>query len=250
MDVSIITSIYKSELFLSKYLRRIKSFREKVIKHELNIEFILIANDISILEEKILKDRPITNFKILRVKRETLYASWNRGIREASADIIAFWNVDDIRFPKALFNGANEIKKGAGLVYFSFISFGVIKISLFIKKKRLPFLYVKKNNVPPYNRDLFMKGCICGPFFMFHRSIIDKIGPFDENFVVAGDFDWFAKAAFMNITFKAIRTIGGIFILHSGNISGSNSLIQAKENAEVTNRYFNKIHPEMVAVSE
>lgn len=246
MDVSIITSLYKSELFLSKYINRIEFFNKKISKYKIGIEFIIVANDISIEEENELAKCRLTNLKILRVPRETLYASWNRGIREASSDIISFWNVDDIRFPKALFNGVNEIQKGVGLVYFSYFIFGINKVTFFNKKIRLPFFIFRKVNAVPYNRELFMKGCLCGPFFMFHRTVIDKIGSFDETFIVAGDYDFFAKAAFNNILFKNNKSIEGIFIIHSNNICGLNSRIQSKENAEVLNRYFNKKHFENV----
>lgn len=235
--ISIITSIYKSELFLSKYLRRIESFQKKGIKLKLSFEFILIANDISIIEENILKEHQINNLKTIRVPRETLYASWNRGIREALSEIITFWNVDDLRFPKAILDGINEIQRGAELVYFSFIVLGMIKVSFFNKRIRLPYLFIKKINVVPYKRDLFIKGCMCGPFFMFQRSVFDKIGPFDETFNVAGDFDWFARAAFMNITFKEIRTTGGVFFTHSGNLTVTNTKVQADENNTILNRF-------------
>jgi len=235
--ISIITSIYKSELFLSKYLRRIESFQKKVAKLNLYLEFILIANDISIIEENILREHQINNLKTIRVPRETLYASWNRGIREASSEIITFWNVDDLRFPKALLKGIHELRKGVQFVYFSFILLGTIKMSVFNKRLNFPLPYIKKVMAVPYDRKIFMKGCLCGPFFMFHRSVFDKIGPFDEAFIVAGDFDWFARAAYMNVIFKEIRTIGGVFFTHSGNITVTNSSIQANENNVILKRY-------------
>lgn len=237
LRISIITSIYKSELFLSKYLRRIESFQKNGTKLNLNMEFIIIANDISSIEENILKNHQIANLKTIRVPRETLYASWNRGIREASSEIITIWNVDDIRFPKALLRGVYEIQNGGELVYFSFIIFGVIRYLFFKKKIRLPLLYIKKVTAVPYNRELFIKGCMCGPVFMFHRCVIEKIGFFDESFIVAGDFDWFARAAFMNIAFKGLRTTGGIFFVHSNNLSVANSKVQANENNTILNRY-------------
>lgn len=238
MDVSIITSLYRSEKFLPSYFRRIDSFARKVLKSDIDLEFILIANDLSIEEEKIIEKWHISNLKILKVKRETLYASWNRGILEASSEILVFWNVDDIRFPGALYRGIEEIRKGAQLVYFSFIMMGLSKISLFKRKVSAPFYNLKRIKALPYNREAFMKGCMCGTFFMFHRTVFETIGPFDESFVVAGDFDWFARAAFMNIRFKELSVIGGVFFTHSGNLTVKYSKIQADENNTVLNRYY------------
>jgi GT2 family glycosyltransferase len=237
MDVSIITSLYKSELFLSRYIRRIEFFNKKITKYKIGVEFIIIANDISVEEENELAKCRLTNLKIIRVPRETLYSSWNRGIRETSSDIIAFWNVDDIRFPNAFFNGINEIIKSSELVYFSFIVFGITKITIFKKRIKFPFFIFKISKAQSYNREQFMKGCMCGPFFMFHRKVFDKIGPFDDSFTIAGDFDWFARASFNNIKFKSIKQIGGVFFVHSNNISGINFQIHVNENEEVYNRY-------------
>jgi glycosyltransferase involved in cell wall biosynthesis len=238
MDVSIITSLYKSENFLPAYFRRIETFAKKVSRTNIDLEFILIANDINSEEEKIIVRWHIPNLKILKVNRETLYASWNRGILEASSDILVFWNVDDIRFPGALYKGIDEIGKGAQLVYFSFIMMGLSRILLFRRRISVPFYNLKRTKALPYNREDFMKGCMCGPFFMFHRTVFETIGPFDETFVVAGDFDWFARAAFMNIKFKELSVIGGVFFTHSGNLTVKYSKIQADENKTVLNRYY------------
>jgi glycosyltransferase involved in cell wall biosynthesis len=241
MDVSIITSLYKSELFLSKYIRRIELFNKKITKYQIEIEFIIIANEISVEEENELAKCRLTNLKILKVPRETLYSSWNRGIREASSGIIAFWNVDDLRFTKAFHSGVSQIRKGAELVYFSFIIFGINRVSFFKKRIRFPFLILRRVNAAPYNKELFMKGCMGGPFFMFHKRVVDKIGPFDESFTIAGDFDWFARASFSNIKFTGDKQIGGIFFVHSNNISGINHQIHVSENEEVSKRYSKKM---------
>jgi hypothetical protein len=240
MDISIITSIYKSESFLAKYLRRVESLQKNVQRFNMDSEVILVANDITHEEEELLIKNKITNLKIIRVPRETLYSSWNRGIREAKSEIIAFWNVDDIRFVKALVNGIRLIKNGRQLVYFSFISIGIMKYTLFNKKMTIQFPIFRKTKMVPYNRELFMKGCMCGPFFIFQRSLIDIIGSFDETFTIAGDFEWFARASYHNINFEGINNIGGIFYIHSANISGSNTNVHIKENSEVMDRYYAK----------
>jgi GT2 family glycosyltransferase len=240
MDISIITSLYKSERFLSRFISRIGSFNKSILKYNIETEYIIIANNTSNEEEIILARCRLPNLKIIRIPRETLYASWNRGIREASSEIIAFWNVDDIRLPGALYLGVDEIRKGAELVYFSFIIFGITRISLFNKRIKFPFLVFKRVKSIPYSRDLFIRGCLCGPFFIFNRNIIGKIGFFDESFTIAGDYEWFARASCNNIKFKNIDQTGGIFIVHSNNISGINHQIHVNENESVINKYLNK----------
>jgi GT2 family glycosyltransferase len=237
MDISIITSLYKSELFLERYLKRVRLLVRKIEESDLQIEFILIANSISKAEESILKKNNIPNIRVVRVQRETLYASWNRGIREATSGTIGFWNVDDIRFSTAIIKGFKEIKKGSQIVYFPFLILGISKILLFNKKISIPLLLFKIVKAIPYKRELFVTGCMCGPFFIFKKSILEYIGPFDESFIVAGDFEWFARAAFKNVKFATIKSCGGIFFTHYSNLTVKNPQIQTLENEIVLKRY-------------
>jgi len=208
-----------------------------MIKYDINLEFIIIANDITIEEEKILNRYRIENLILYKVPRETLYESWNRGISKARYNILTFWNVDDIRFPKAFEKGCSYINQGIQIVYFPFVLMGIRKVTFFQKRFTLRLFSLKFVKAVQFDKEVFMKGCMGGPFFMFHRSVIESIGFFDGTFIVAGDFDWFARAAYNNIVFKKIDKPGGIFFTHSGNLTVTNSKIQARENKRILGKY-------------
>ena len=89
------------------------------------LEIIIIANSPNKLEEECLNEIKlrIETAKIVKVARESLYASWNRGIKLSTGEAICFWNVDDIRFGRALIDGLRKIEKGADIVYFPFLIF-------------------------------------------------------------------------------------------------------------------------------
>ncbi len=36
---------------------------------------------------------------------------------------------------------------------------------------------------------------LAGPFFMFTPNIYNKVGSFDDRFLIVGDFDWCLRAA-------------------------------------------------------
>jgi hypothetical protein len=239
-EISVITSLYKSESFLRRYLKHAFALQRNLSSHGIITEFILIINDVNEKERMILESAEIKSLKCIYVPRETLYASWNRGVREASTNTILFWNVDDIRFSDAVLKGYNEIINGAQLVYFPFFIIGFTRVFIFKKRFRLPFFIFKKSKTVPYNRKQFMKGCMLGPFFMFHSKVFDQIGPFDETFTVAGDFDWFARAAYMNIDIKYLKNAGGLFLTHFKNITIIFSKLQAEENDLVLKRYYLK----------
>lgn len=237
-DLTIVTSLYKSEAFIEKYIKRAENFQLKLLKKGVTVEFVIIANDISDLENRLLLSCKIKNMKLIRVKLETLYASWNRGVREAESQAICFWNVDDIRFPKAIPLGLKELKKVANIVYFDFFISGWYKINKFRSFIKRPLLYMFKKVSPiEYNRKRFVSEMHCGPFFMFSKNAIITNGYFDEQFLIAGDFEWCARAAYNSLSFKKISCISGIFQYHGNNLSGSHKNQHIIENGLVILRY-------------
>ena len=47
----------------------------------------------------------------IKVPREGLYKSWNRGIKLAKGEYITIWNVDDIRYPESFKEQAQVMDK-------------------------------------------------------------------------------------------------------------------------------------------
>lgn len=232
--ITFITSLYKPERYLENYLKHISAF-SKVIS---NFELIIISNDTSDwtknkLEEFIDKNNATSWFRVFNVPRESLYASWNRGVGLAKNDIIGFWNVDDIRYPEAVADAVKLIKEnGAELVYFPFI------IKWYLNFFGLALLVKRKNIVPPvFDKREFTRSMHCGPFFVFKKSLYDEIGSFDEQFKIVGDFDWCIRAAKVSDKFARSDKIAGVFGRYYGsNLSGGNER-HAMENNLVYARH-------------
>jgi len=238
--ISIITSLYKSEIFLPDYIKNIQDFYSDLKNKGVSIELIIIANDISEKEKNILSSLIKTNWvRIIEIPRESLYSSWNRGIRESKFPVCTFWNVDDIRFSNAIIDGLKKIEEGKELIYFPFRYKRYIKI--------FNFKILAKNtiiNPPEFERETFSKGMNCGPFFMFTKKLYEKVGPFDESFKIAGDFDWCVRAAQVT-NFDLSREIAGIFTNEGTSLSGSKGNILQEENNRIyqKNGILNKIKP-------
>jgi len=233
-SITLITSLYKSEEYLKKYIRRIKKNADFLLKNNIDFEIVIISNDSTIDERQELEKFKNLNkwIKVFYVSREPLYASWNRGVELAKNEIIGFWNVDDVRYPEAVIDGIRLIGEGTELVYFPFWYLRYIRLlglRILVKKKLiLP---------PPFNRKEFTRSMHCGPFFIFTKSLYKKVGPFDEQFKIAGDFDWCVRAAKVT-EFKLSKEIAGKFIKDGSGLSGrqSNSL-QEVENNIIYKRY-------------
>lgn len=232
-SITIITSLYKSEKHLKEYLRRIKKIADFLSKDNIDFEIVIISNDSTVGEKQELEKFKNLNkwIKVFYVSREPLYASWNRGAEIAKNEILGFWNVDDVRYPKAIIDGIRLIKEGVELVYFPFI------IKWYINFLGFSFVVRRRIIYPPkFNREEFTRSMHCGPFFIFTKSFYRKVCPFDEQFKIAGDFDWCIRAAKIS-KFKLSREIAGEFSVYRSALSSGRNPLREAENNVIYKRY-------------
>lgn len=235
--ISIITSLYKSDKYLDVFSKHLENFANFLIKQGIAFELIAIANDPTEREKKFATDFQAKKwFKFVSVGREPLYATWNRGVELAGGEVIGFWNVDDVRYPEAIIDAQSLFTHGAELVYFPF------KICRYLKILGHYFLVYKKTvnaQIPEFtqaNRKDFLYHMNCGPFFMFTKTLYAKVGPFDEQFKIAGDFDWCARAAKISEKFVKSKIVAGEFRVDGGGLSSGWSEKQRVENDTVYRR--------------
>jgi len=113
-------------------------------------------------------------------KVDPIGTSMNRCIREASAELVTIWNVDDLRTPDSIEAQARLLlqQPDMGIVYGNFRvvrSFGATDGEL-----------VDVSSVPASE---LTRSMIIGPFFMFRKALCEKAGYFDEQLKQGADFD-------------------------------------------------------------
>jgi len=267
-SVSLITSLYRSDKYLAGYLDKVKSVLYFCDQKYLSVEVVLVCNDATPSEKRmveqlsnIFQDSERVSILPLFVPRETLYRSWNRGIKASSGGTVGFWNVDDIRYPEALVSGVELVRSGADLVYFPYWSirkrrrflFVNLILSRILRSERIVapgygrpiplrpyFLFNKIQRrlitPPDFEQNEFMRSFHIGPFFLFSRSFYEKVGPFDEQFRIAGDFEWQARAAKVG-NFTLSKDISGEYLTDQTGLSGTGHKIHYVENDVVYLRH-------------
>lgn len=216
MDITLITSVYRAEAHLPMYAARIQPVLSAVNAAGIQLELLIIANDATDTEKKLLADLP---GRVVHIPRETLYASWNRGIQLASADIFGFWNVDDERDGAALLASYRLLQQGHTLVD---TPFRVVNTDANFKAKRdyvhpvcfSPHIFTRKNPI--------------GPFALMRRDCYDQVGGFDEHFRIVGDLDWGGRAQQI-ARFVPLDFPGGTMHIHGNNLSSTGRPLQAVE---------------------
>lgn len=240
VKISVLTSLYRCEQFLESYFKYLSE-----INGTDKIEVLLLHNDPQENETEIIIRRlPKAPFvrHIIIPERESLYSTWNRGIRLAQGEYITVWNVDDVRFPNSILQQSQALDghPEAALAY------GDIWIS-----KIYGVCGSIKTDVPLYNENkFFFKSYGVSCFQMWRKSIHENIGYYDEQFRCVADFDFQIRAA---LHFPFVKTAAplGIYLEDQPHKLSANGL-QELENNIVYLRYgvYEKINPFTLGVSK
>jgi hypothetical protein len=233
ITATIITSLFNSELFLDQYL---KSLVEMGLSDD--IEVLLLFNQPNEREKEILNSYRLNkNIKIHVIdEREGLYATWNRGIRLAQGKYIGIWNVDDIRTKDGLYEQIKLLDEHSN-VYLAYGDFNIIN-SESTNNSELNHALDFNNYTKP-----FRTGYHIGCFQMWKKDVHEKIGYYDEQFKIAGDFDFQTRVA-QHFKMAKIKANLGLYLNNSKHKLSSQKQKQIIENNIVylRNYCFSKIN--------
>ena len=225
IHISVITSLYRCASFLQQFLlhyARIENIHE--------CELILIHNDPTDEELDIIEKfaQPRMHIVHIPVKREGLYASWNRAVKVAAGEYLAIWNVDDIRTTGSLIAQKAALEESnAAICYGDF--YGTRDYGPYAGK-----LY--QYPVYDYCKKEAFKRHIIGCFPMWRKTIHDQTGFFDEQFKLVSDYEFQLRVIRLFPLVKAAPVLG-YYLEHAGHKLSSNHRVQHRERTAVELRY-------------
>jgi len=183
MKVSAIVSTYNSQKYIVGCLEDLLS---QSIADE--IEIIVVNSGSQQNESEVVQkyQKRFPNIILIETKRETIYSSWNRGIKVASGEYISNANTDDRHNNKFFELLTQELDKDKtkALCYADFEVFVEQKEE---KKK------IGTHARGEYSRSRLLQTCFIGPQPVWRKAVHAEFGYFDESFVVAGDYDFWLR---------------------------------------------------------
>ncbi len=176
MKFSIITATYNSEKTIKDAINSVASQTYKNIEHII-IDGASTDNTLSVINENSGKIS-----KIISEPDKGIYDALNKGIKNASGDIIVFLHADDIYADNTVIEKAatlfSEKKTDSIFGDLQYVSKDdTNKIIRYWKSGEFTFSKLKKGWMPPH------------PTFFVRKEIYDKYGLFDTNFRIAADYD-------------------------------------------------------------
>ena len=218
--VSAIVSIFKSERFM-------KGLMEDLINQTLfkkgELEIILIDSNSPENEYLIIKpylDKYPNQIIYKRTeKRETLYKAWNRAIEISRGKYLTNANTDDRHRIDALELMARALDE--------YQEYDLIYPDLLITEIENETFEstnsIKRYEYPDYNLGTYLSNSIFGAIPMWRKSIHSKIGYFDENYKIGGDYEFFLRLAkeFNPVHFR--ETLG-LFLQGNNALTNQNNM--------------------------
>ena len=222
--ISSITPCYKMEAYLEKFLEELpnqENFDE--------IQIVLDHNDPTEKEiqwvHAFQKKHPDRLKHIITSPVEPIGTSMNTCIDQADGELLAIWNVDDLRTPWSLKEQSVLIDDEHGISHGNFIivnNFGGTT-GKFIDHTI-------------YSEREFTRGMVLGPFFMFKKSLVEKAGYFDEQLKSGADFDLAVRLA-ANTKVAVTEKVLGYYLDEGKGASTSGDGRQPLERTVVELRY-------------
>lgn len=235
--VSAIVPAFKTEPYLDTFL---DSIRNQSILDQL--EVVLDLNKPSPFELKVVERHKKILGKHLKViindEVNSISASMNNAILHSEGTFVAIWNVDDLRTDDSLEFQRNILVSDQDVV---------CAIGPYKKVKKFTETMGPIVDEIDLSPKAVLNGMHLGPFYMFRKSITNRIGFFDEQLRSGGDFDFAIRLARAGKIASAKGLLGWYLDAGLGASTRPNSL-QPIERTVIELRYgiFHKIDTDLV----
>lgn len=229
--VSVIVSIYKSELFIEGKLEDL--YNQTIFK---DLEIILINSGSPQNEEDIIKKfLHYKNVKYIKTKeRETIYKAWNRGIKASTGKYITNSNTDDRLKSDALERLSNFLERNIDIAlvyanqYYSFVP----------NETFVDSTNNKKLIAPDFNPILQIDRALIGSQPMWRSTLHFKDNLwFNEDLEVSGDHEFELEVGLRYKLFHLNEFLGTFYRSTKTNKSYENLQLTHSELRSIRLRY-------------
>lgn len=159
----------------------------------------------------------------------TIYGAWNKLLDVASTDYLVVANSDDSFYPHAIqrMQEALDDHPEIALVY----------PNADIVEEYGSGIPVGRFELPEFEVESMLELCYMGPMPMWRRSLHEKYGPFDSQMEVAGDYEFWLRAACAGEEFLHIPDSLGQYLSRPDSREHREPIRTLWETARAKSRY-------------
>lgn len=211
--VSVLVSAYNSAQFLRG---RLDDLMRQTAFQRGELEIIVINSASTDTTQAILEREYLPHITLIQTPfRESMYAAWNRGIRQARGRYIIPANCDDRLHPDACSILADYLDEypDVGMVCpDSYVTPtpNAVWSTEYELCSTSPYPEGRLNfpNVP------LSVACTIGNNPMWRKSLHEQHGLFDLSYLIAGDYEWALRLAAQGVAIARIPDVLGLFYFH------------------------------------
>ncbi len=162
----------------------------------------------------------------------------NKGLRQATGEIVAYINSDDVYFPYALATAAAAFKSNPDALWLCSPCLAQDERShttavLMPQVPQDPATWLFKPSGQPY--------CFPQPGVFLRKKLIDKLGEFREDLHYSFDYEYFQRILFAGLRPLELATTMAMFRVHAASKTGSSSAGFAADDMTVAELYFDRV---------
>ncbi len=221
--LTILASSYKAEKYLKEYFN---SAENQIFKDfEITCEAVQPSPQELKIFNKAVKKYSFINLKIHNEKI-SLPEAWNKSLNRSKSELICIWNLDDLRTIDSLLKMVNVFQQDKS-IEFLYGNYTVVN-----KFKKTRGNYINESG----RENELKKSMILGPFFMFRRTVLEKVGFFDEQLISGADYD-FAMRLARSCKGQHLDHNLGFYLNNRSGLSTKSDSLQEIERTVVEIRY-------------
>jgi GT2 family glycosyltransferase len=223
--VSLVTSMFKGDKYIEKYLKNLTN--QSIFDQ---CELIIVNADSPGNEDAIINKYMQQYDNIIYKKLDHdpgIYGCWNIGIEMAKGEYISNANLDDIRSLQQVEILAEELDRN--------LDVDLVYSECYITRKQNEEYENNSSNgmvypIKDYRPENMIK-CLPGCMPMWRKSMHDKAGYFDASYSSAGDWEMWLRAIKNGSKFKKVYGSHGLYYINPDGLSTS-AENKAKKHAE------------------
>ena len=244
--VSIITSLYDGDKYITNFLKNITN----LYGFNNSMELIIIDSNSPGSEFKVISEfqKKFPNIIYKRYKQNhNIYKIWNDAIQISTGEFITNANVDDFKFPQSVSKMADFLSRNleydavfTDYIYYYEFPFSLEHRDVNEKITNLPF--PNKSNILNFNSPH------AAP--LWRKSLHDEIGLFSEEYESAADWEFWIRSLYSNRKIFKLRDPLIAYYLNPAGISTKKDSKGIKEQWPIRTKYMEYFNEFMEVINE
>lgn len=186
--------------------------------------------------ERVSAYRPWHRFRWISERDSGMYEAINKGISLAQGQVLAYLNSDDLYLPWSVDVAVRALQSGIDLIYGDL---GILRAHTIGKSGAFHIQFYPEFDLRYYT----YVGSIGQPTVFWRQSLTERIGPFDTEYRLVGDCEYWLRAALRGASLRHIPELMAVQVEHGSTLRVTQPIRLREEFGELRRAMRRAIDP-------